>query len=103
MEFLRGFLLIKIGKVNSALEAFDRTALFSTIIHNYRTGLTINYLKALIRVFHGFYTSAIKQYDFTSQLAEVYNDSKLVLKCTIKRPIFLDAFVLNDPSHFPNQ
>ncbi len=89
MEFLRGFLLIKIGKVNSALEAFDRTALFSTIIHNWRTGLTINYLKALIRIFHGFYTSAIKQYDFTSQLAEVYNERKLILKCTIGKALAL--------------
>ncbi len=89
MEFLRGFLLIKIGKINSALEAFDRTALFATIVHNWRTGLTINYLKALIRVFHGFYSSAIKQYDFTSQLAEVYKDSKLVLKCTIGKALAL--------------
>jgi len=99
MEFLRGFLLIKIGKINSALESFDRTALFATIVHNWRTGLTINYLKALVRVFHGFYSSAIKQYDFTSQLAEVYKDSKLVLKCTIGKALALFMENKENKSH----
>lgn len=96
MEFLRGFLLISIGNISSALEALDRTAIFSTIVHNWRTGLTINYLKALIRVFHGFYSAAIKQYDFTNQLAETYNERKLMLKCEIGKAL---ALFLENPEN----
>jgi len=96
MEFLRGFLLVSIGNINSSLEALDRCALFSTIVHNWRTGLTINYLKALIRVFHGFYSAAIKQYDFTNQLAEAYNEKKLMLKCEIGKAL---ALFLENPDN----
>ncbi len=96
MEFLRGFLLISIGNISSALEALDRTAIFSTIVHNWRTGLTINYLKPLIRVFHGFYSAAIKQYDFTNQLAEAYNERKLMLKCEIGKAL---ALFLENPEN----
>lgn len=96
IEFLRAFLLLQIGRVNPALEALDRTALFSTLVHNWRTSLTINYLKALIRVFHGFYGPAIKQYDFTNQLAEAYDDHKLMLKCTIGKAL---ALFLENPDN----
>ncbi len=96
IEFLRAFLLLSIGRVNPAIEALDRTALYSTIVHNWRTSLTINYLKALIRVFHGFYNPAIKQYDFTYQLAETYNENKLMLKCTIGKAL---ALFLENPEN----
>ncbi len=83
MEFLRAFLLVSLGRINTAIDSLERAALFSTIIHNYQTCLTLNYLKALIQLFHGLYKSAIMQYSFTEQLADLYNDDKLKLKCLI--------------------
>lgn len=87
MEFLRGFMLISIGRVNAAIDSIERAALFSTIIHNYKTCLTLNYLKALIFLFHGLYKSAILQYNFTEELADIYEDDKLKLKCAIGKAI----------------
>ena len=89
MEFLRSFLLVSLGRINSAISTLERAALFSTIIHNYKTCLTLNYIKALIYIFHGLYTDAIRQYDFTEELAEIYNDDKLKLKCSIGKAIAL--------------
>ncbi|MCK4687367.1 MAG: hypothetical protein KAT66_04510 [Candidatus Lokiarchaeota archaeon] len=87
MEFLRGFMLVSLGRVNAAIDSIERAALFSTIIHNYKTCLTLNYLKALIFLFHGLYKSAILQYNFTEELAEIYEDDKLKLKCAIGKAI----------------
>ncbi len=89
MEFLRAFLLISLGRVNAAIDSLDRAALFATIIHNFKTCLTLNYLKALILLFHGLYKSAIMQYNFTEELADIYNDDKLKLKCGIGKAIAL--------------
>jgi len=41
MEFLRAFLLISLGRVNNAIDSLERAALFSTIIHNHQTCLTL--------------------------------------------------------------
>lgn len=87
MEFLRCFMLVSLGRVNAAIDSIERAALFSTIIHNYKTCLTLNYLKALIFLFHGLYKSAILQYNFTEELAEIYEDDKLKLKCAIGKAI----------------
>ncbi len=87
MEFLRGFMLVSLGRVNAAIDSIERAALFSIIIHNYQTCLTLNYLKALIFLFHGLYKSAILQYNFTEELAEIYEDDKLKLKCAIGKAI----------------
>lgn len=89
MEFLRAFLLVSLGRINSAINSLDRAALFSTIIHNYKTCLTLNYIKALIYLFHGLYKNAIKQYNFTEELAEIYEDERLKLKCLIGKAIAL--------------
>ncbi len=89
MEFLRAFLLVTLANVTSAIDSLERAALFSTIIQNYQTCLTLNYLKALIELFHSLYTAAIKQYDFTLELAECYEDEKLKLKCLIGKAIAL--------------
>ncbi|MFX0042536.1 MAG: hypothetical protein ACFE8L_06460 [Candidatus Hodarchaeota archaeon] len=89
MEFLRGFMLVSLGRVNAAIDSIERAALFSIIIHNYKTCLTLNYLKALIYLFHGLYGPAILQYNFTEELAEIYEDDKLKLKCAIGKAIAL--------------
>ena len=89
MEFLRAFLLVMLGRVNVAINSLERAALFSTIIHNNETCLTLNYLKALILLFHGLYKNAILQYNFTEELADIYNDEKLRLKCAIGKAIAL--------------
>lgn len=89
MEFLRAYLLVSLGRINIAIASLERAALFSVIIHNYKTCLTLNYLKALIYLFHGLYKSAIKQYNFTEELAEIYEDDKLRLKCLIGKAIAL--------------
>ncbi|GAG33935.1 unnamed protein product, partial [marine sediment metagenome] len=89
MEFLRAFLLVSLGRINSAISSLERAALFSTIIHNHKTCLTLNYVKALIYLFHGLYKSAIMQYNFTEELAEIYNDDRLKLKCLIGKAISL--------------
>ncbi|MFX1324637.1 MAG: tetratricopeptide repeat protein [Promethearchaeota archaeon] len=89
MEFLRAFLLVSLGRINSAINSLDRAALFSTIIHNYKTCLSLNYIKALIYLFHGLYKNAIKQYNFTEELAEIYEDERLKLKCLIGKAIAL--------------
>jgi predicted nucleic acid-binding protein len=65
MEFLRAFILVSLGRVNSAIDSLERAALFSTIIHNHQTCLTLNYVKALILLFHGLYDNAIMSYNFT--------------------------------------
>jgi hypothetical protein len=87
MEFLRAYLLVSLGRINSAIDSLERATLFSTIIHNYKTCLTLNYIKALIYLFHGLYESAIKQYNFTEELADIYEDDKLHLKCLIGKAI----------------
>ena len=87
MEFLRAFLLVSLGRVNTAIDSLERAALFSVIIHNYKTCLTLNYIKALIYLFHGLYENAIKQYNFTEELADIYEDDKLRLKCLIGKAI----------------
>ena len=87
MEFLRAFLLVSLGRINAAIDSLERAALFSVIIHNYKTCLTLNYLKALIYLFHGLYKSAISQYNFTEELADIYEDDKLRLKCLIGKAI----------------
>ncbi|MFX1302318.1 MAG: tetratricopeptide repeat protein [Promethearchaeota archaeon] len=87
MEFLRAFLLVSLGRINAAVDSLERAALFSVIIHNYKTCLTLNYLKALIYLFHGLYKSAISQYNFTEELADIYEDDKLRLKCLIGKAI----------------
>ncbi len=89
MEFLRAFLLVSLGRINSSISSLERAALFSTIIHNHKTCLTLNYVKALIYLFHGLYKSAIMQYNFTEELAEIYNDDRLKLKCLIGKAISL--------------
>lgn len=89
MEFLRAFLLIMLGRVSVAINSLERAALFSTIIHNNETCLTLNYLKALILLFHGLYKNAILQYNFTEELADIYDDEKLKLKCAIGKAIAL--------------
>lgn len=89
MEFLRAFLLVSLARINTAIDSLERAALFSTIIHNFQTCLTLNYLKALIQLFHGFYKSAIMQYNFTEELADIYQDEKLKLKCLIGKAIAL--------------
>ncbi|MFX1455328.1 MAG: hypothetical protein ACFFDB_08110 [Promethearchaeota archaeon] len=89
MEFLRAFLLVSLGRINSAISSLERAALFSTIIHNHKTCLTLNYIKALIYLFHGLYKNAIMQYNFTEELAEIYNDDRLKLKCLIGKAISL--------------
>jgi len=89
MEFLHSFLLISLGRVSTSIDSLERAALFSTIIHNYETCLTLNYLKALILLFHSFYNEAIKQYNFTEELSEIYSDDKLKLKCLIGKAIAL--------------
>ncbi|MHA1669247.1 MAG: hypothetical protein ACTSV5_01585 [Promethearchaeota archaeon] len=87
MEFLRAFLLVTLGRINNAIDSLERAALFSTIIQNYHTCLTLNYLKALILLFHGLYKSAILQYNFTEELSDIYDDEKLRLKCAIGKAI----------------
>ncbi|GAI59015.1 unnamed protein product, partial [marine sediment metagenome] len=87
MEFLRAFLLVSLGRVNTAIDSLERAALFATIIHNHQTCLTLNYVKALILLFHGLYKNAIMAYNFTEELAEIYNDEKLKLKCAIGKSI----------------
>jgi hypothetical protein len=87
MEFLRAFLLVSLGRVSAAIDSLERAALFSIIIHNYKTCLTLNYIKALIYLFHGLYRHAIKQYNFTEELADIYEDDKLRLKCLIGKAI----------------
>ncbi|MFX0001949.1 MAG: tetratricopeptide repeat protein [Candidatus Hermodarchaeota archaeon] len=87
MEFLRSFLLVSLGRINASIDSLERAALFSIIIHNFKTCLTLNYLKALIYLFHGLYENAIKQYNFTEQLADIYEDDKLRLKCLIGKAI----------------
>ncbi|MBD3193944.1 MAG: hypothetical protein GF317_02740 [Candidatus Lokiarchaeota archaeon] len=89
MEFLRAFLLVSLGHINSAIDSLERAALFSTIIHNYHTCLTLNYVKALILLFHGLYDNSILAYNFTEELADVYKDDKLKLKCAIGKAIAL--------------
>ncbi|MBD3215455.1 MAG: hypothetical protein GF311_22790 [Candidatus Lokiarchaeota archaeon] len=89
MEFLRAFLLVSLGHINSAIDSLERAALFSTIIHNYTTCLTLNYVKALILLFHGLYENSIMAYNFTEELAEVYKDENLKLKCVIGKAIAL--------------
>ncbi len=89
MEFLRAFLLVSLARINPAIDSLERAALFSTIIHNFKTCLTLNYLKALILLFHGLYKSAIMQYNFTEELADIYEDDKLKLKCGIGKAIAL--------------
>jgi tetratricopeptide (TPR) repeat protein len=89
MEFLRAFLLVQLGRINSAITSLDRAALFSTIIHNHKTCLTLNYVKALIYLFHGLYKNAIMQYNFTEELAEIYQDERLKLKSLIGKAIAL--------------
>ncbi len=88
-EFLRAFLLVSIGRINLAIDSLERAALFSILIHNYKTCLILNYLKALIYLFHGLFKSAISQYNFTEQLADIYEDDKLRLKCMIGKAIAL--------------
>ncbi|MFX1570827.1 MAG: tetratricopeptide repeat protein [Promethearchaeota archaeon] len=87
MEFLRAFLLVSLGRINAAIDSLERAALFSIIIQNYKTCLTLNYVKALIFLFHGLYGEAIKQYNFTEELADIYGDDKLRLKCLIGKAI----------------
>ncbi|MFX1366662.1 MAG: tetratricopeptide repeat protein [Promethearchaeota archaeon] len=87
MEFLRSFLLVSLGRINIAIDSLERAALFSIIIHNYKTCLTLNYVKALIYLFHGLYDNAIKQYNFTEELADIYEDDKLRLKSLIGKAI----------------
>ncbi len=87
MEFLRAFLLVSLSRVSAAIDSLERAALFSIIIHNYKTCLTLNYVKALIFLFHGLYKNAIKQYSFTEELADIYEDDKLHLKCLIGKAI----------------
>jgi len=87
MEFLRAFLLVSLGRINAAIDSLERASLFSIIIHNYKTCLTLNYIKALIYLFHGLYENAIKQYNFTEELAEIYEDDKLRLKCLLGKAI----------------
>jgi tetratricopeptide (TPR) repeat protein len=89
MEFLRAFVLVSIGQVNAAIDSIERAALFSTIIHNFQTCLTLNYVKALIYLFHGLYNNAILAYNFTEELADIYNDKKLKLKSLIGKAIAL--------------
>jgi tetratricopeptide (TPR) repeat protein len=89
MEFLRAFLLVSLGRINSSISSLERAALFATIIHNHKTCLTLNYIKALIYLFHGLYKSAILQYNFTEELAEIYDDDRLKLKCLIGKAISL--------------
>jgi len=89
MEFLRAFLLVSLGRVNSAIDSLERAALFSTIIHNYQTCLTLNYVKALILLFHGLYNNSIMAYNFTEELASVYHNERLKLKCAIGKAIAL--------------
>ncbi|MBY8989107.1 MAG: hypothetical protein KGD61_11685 [Candidatus Lokiarchaeota archaeon] len=89
MEFLRAFILISLGRVNNAIDSLERAALFSTIIHNHQTCLTLNYVKALILLFHGLYNNAILAYNFTEELADIYNDKRLKLKCAIGKSIAL--------------
>jgi len=89
MEFLRAFILISLGRVNNAIDSLERAALFSTIIHNHQTCLTLNYVKALILLFHGLYNNAIMAYNFTEELADIYNDERLKLKCAIGKAIAL--------------
>ncbi len=89
MEFLRAFILVSLGRVNTAIDSLERAALFSTIIHNQQTCLTLNYVKALILLFHGLYDNAIMAYNFTEELADIYKDDKLKLKCLIGKAIAL--------------
>ncbi len=89
MEFLRAYLLVSLGRINSSISSLERASLFSTIIHNYKTCLTLNYIKALICLFYGLYKKAIKQYNFTEELAELYEDDRLKLKCLIGKAIAL--------------
>ena len=89
MEFLRAYILVSLGRINTAISSLDRAALFSTIIHNYKTCLTLNYIKALIYIFHSLYENAILQYNFTEELAEIYEDDRLKLKCLIGKAIAL--------------
>jgi len=89
MEFLRAFILVSLGRVSSAIDSLERAALFSTIIHNHQTCLTLNYVKALILLFHGLYKNAIMAYNFTEELSDIYNDEKLKLKCLIGKAIAL--------------
>jgi len=89
MEFLRAFILVSLGRINSAIDSIERAALFSTIILNQQTCLTLNYVKALILLFHGLYDNAIMAYNFTEELADIYNDEKLKLKCLIGKAISL--------------
>ncbi|MHA1488073.1 MAG: tetratricopeptide repeat protein [Promethearchaeota archaeon] len=87
MEFLRSFLLVSLGRISAAIDSLERAALFSIIIHNFKTCLTLNYLKALILLFHGLYKQSINAYNFVEELAEIYNDKKLKLKCAIGKAI----------------
>lgn len=89
MEFLRAFILVSLGRINSAINSLERAAFFSIIIHNHQTCLTLNYVKALILLFHGLYDNALLAYNFTEELADIYKDDKLKLKCLIGKAIAL--------------
>jgi tetratricopeptide (TPR) repeat protein len=89
--------LVSLGRINAAIDSLERAALFSVIIHNYKTCLTLNYIKALIYLFHGLYRNAIKQYNFTEELADIYEDDKLRLKCLIGKAIAI--YIQGDNKH----
>lgn len=88
LEFLRAFLLIGSEDFPSAFEALNASAMFSTLAKNTKSVLAINYLKALLNLFNENYEQAMKQFNFTRDLAINYTENELlILKCSIGKAI----------------
>jgi tetratricopeptide (TPR) repeat protein len=94
ISFLRAYILISAGKVRSALDSLDQTALFATMARISETVLTINFLKALLYVFNSLYNKAISQYKFIHSLANNHKKVTLRLKAVIGETVTL--FLIGD-------
>lgn len=96
LEFMAAFLLLndtegteedQARNIDFALSRLDRAAFFSTIAMDTRSVLSLNYTKSVILVFSGQYEKAFRQQDFTINLAKVYGERSLELKCKIGKAI----------------
>lgn len=89
-EFLHAFLLIGLNRIEDSIESLSSGATYFTVAKATKSVLTINYLKALILMFHEMYDKAIEQFQFTNNLAVNYvSNDLLILKCQIGRAIAL--------------
>ncbi|OLS13058.1 MAG: hypothetical protein RBG13Loki_3320 [Promethearchaeota archaeon CR_4] len=88
-EFLYAILLINMEKINLALRRLDQGALYSAMAGNAQSTLMLNYLKAMILVFHNKYKEAINQYGLTADLARRYKNHNFELKSMVGQGIAL--------------